>query len=48
MPAVSGLAELAQLIAMLSFFSFLLDMQDIEVRIQKSYELAMVGKSYGW
>jgi hypothetical protein len=48
MPAVSGLTELAQLVVRLSFFSFLLDMQDIEVRIRKSYEVGLVGKSYGW
>jgi hypothetical protein len=48
MPAVSELTELAQLVVMLSFFSFLLDMQDIEVRIRKSYEVGLVGKSYGW
>jgi hypothetical protein len=48
MPAVSVLTELAQLVMMLSFLSFLLDMQDIEVRMRKSYEVDMVGKSYGW
>jgi hypothetical protein len=48
MPAVSVLTELAQLVVRLSFFSFLLDMQDIEVRIRKSYEVGLVGKSYGW
>jgi hypothetical protein len=48
MPAVSGLTELTQLVVRLSFFSFLLDMQDIEVRIRKSYEVGLVGKSYGW
>jgi hypothetical protein len=48
MPVVSELTELAQLVARLSFFSFLLDMQDIEVRIRKSYEVGLVGKSYGW
>jgi hypothetical protein len=48
MPAVSGLTVLAQLTMRLSFFSFLLDMQDIEVRIRKSYEVGLVGKSYGW
>jgi len=48
MPAVSVLTELVRLVVMLSFLSFLLDMQDIEVRMQKSYGMEMVGKSYGW
>jgi hypothetical protein len=48
MPAVFEPTGLMQSTANLSFFSFLLDMQDIEVRMQKSYEVGMVGKSYGW
>ena len=48
MPAVSVLTELMRLVVMLSFLSFLLDMQDIELGMQKSYEIEMVGKSYGW
>jgi hypothetical protein len=48
MPAVFELTGLMQLKASWSFFSFLLDMQDIEVRMRKSYEVGMVGKSYGW
>jgi len=48
MPAVFELTGLMQSTSNLSFFSFLLDMQDIEVRMRKSYEVGMVGKSYGW
>jgi hypothetical protein len=48
MPAAFELTGLMQSTANSSFFSFLLDMQDIEVRMQKSYEVGMVGKSYGW